>query len=96
MKLDKEQTEKLNKHLQEKWKPPVACGVCGANDWNISGEIYEFREFHQGNMVIGGSAIIPVIPVTCNNCGNTVFINPLVAGLDISKKENMKPEGGKK
>ena len=33
--------------------------------------------------VIGGSnnAITPIIPISCANCGNTVFINPLVVGL---------------
>ena len=32
-------------------------------------------------MVIGGSALVPVVPITCGNCGNTVLINAIVAGL---------------
>lgn len=35
-------------------------------------------------MVIGGkSGIVPLICVTCVNCGNTILINALIAGLDI-------------
>ena len=35
------------------------------------------------NLVLGGakSSIVPVIPVTCSKCGNTVFINAIVANL---------------
>ena len=83
MKLSKEQHKKLSDHLAKKWKAPVACSVCGENNWNVTDQIYELREFHGGSMVIGGSALIPLSPVTCNNCGNTVLINPLIAGIDL-------------
>lgn len=47
-----------------------------------NGQIFELREFNDGNFVLGpNSAITPVIPVTCSNCGNTVFVNALIAGL---------------
>ena len=88
MKLTKLQLEKLKQHLADKWKTPVACAVCGENNWNVSDGLYELREFHGGSMVIGGSAIIPVSPVTCNTCGNTVLINPLIAGIELKGGKN--------
>ena len=51
-------------------------------------EIYEIREFQGGNFIIGGTPIVPVLPVTCGNCGNTVLVNAIVAG--VTKRE----EGG--
>ena len=37
-------------------------------------------EFNQGNLVLGGQ-LVPVVPVVCNNCGNTVLVNAILAGL---------------
>lgn len=85
MKLSEDQHSQLTVHIAEKWAPPATCTVCGHNSWNVSDVLYELREFHGGSMVIGGSAIIPVSPVTCNNCGNTVLINPLVAGIELKE-----------
>jgi hypothetical protein len=84
MKLTDEQYAKLLEHIKQKWKTPVSCSVCGHNDWNVSSQVYEFREFHGGSMVIGGSSsVMPVTPVICNVCGNTVVINPLIAGIKL-------------
>jgi hypothetical protein len=48
--------------------------------------IYELREFHGGNMVIGGnSSIVPLVPVTCKVCGNTVLFNPLIVGISLNE-----------
>lgn len=85
MKLDDKQREKLLKHLQEKWKPPATCPVCKSNTWDVSKEIYELREFQGGGLVLGGSPIVPLVPVTCTTCGNTVLLNALVAGVAIKE-----------
>ncbi len=86
MKLSEAQHKQLLEHLQEKWKAPAACHVCKSNDWEVPVEIYEMREFHGGSMVLGGnSSIIPTCPITCKVCGNTVFINPLVAGIKLKE-----------
>jgi len=36
-------------------------------------------EFNAGSVIIGGP-VIPVVAVTCLNCGNTVLVNALIAG----------------
>ncbi len=66
-------------HLQAKWKGS-ACPLCKTGNWSVSDKVYELREFHGGNMVIGSGAIVPIVPVTCDNCGNTVLVNSILAG----------------
>lgn len=75
-------TDKVIKYLQKKWRGS-GCPMCGGNQWNVPEKIFELREFNDGNLMIGGpnGAVLPVIPITCRNCGNTVFINALFAGL---------------
>ena len=51
-----------------------------SGSWNVSDKVFELREYHDGNMVIGGSPIVPVVPVTCDNCGNTVLVNSIISG----------------
>lgn len=70
-------TEKLLNEIGEKWggRP---CPYCGEVKWIASDKIFELREYKDGNIVVGGTLIQPVVPITCNNCGNTVLINPIV------------------
>ena len=70
--------QKLIAHLQVKWgnRP---CPMCGQTNWNVSDKAFELREFQGGDVVLGAGPIIPVIPVTCNNCGNTAFVNAIVS-----------------
>ncbi|MGF7028451.1 hypothetical protein [Sphingobacterium sp. HSC-15S19] len=83
--------EGVIQHLNEKWgnRP---CPMCGSNSWNVSDNVYELREFHGGDLVLGNGPILPVIPVTCNNCGNSILVNALMSRAierpveDTSKK----------
>lgn len=70
-------TKKLLDEIRNKWggRP---CPYCGEAEWLASDKIFELREYNDGNLVIGGVPIQPVVPITCNNCGNTVLINPIV------------------
>jgi hypothetical protein len=90
------QRERAATWLREKWQTPANCIVCGQNNWQI-GEVFELRAFHGGNLVLGGgNPVLPVFPVSCNVCGNTVFINALRAGVvDAGPREDSagaKPE----
>jgi hypothetical protein len=89
MKLSEQQQKKLREYISNKWKPPASCPVCRSNNWDISKEVYELREFHGGNLVVGGiSAVAPFVPVTCGTCGNTVLINAILAGIDLKSASN--------
>jgi hypothetical protein len=66
-------------HLKAKWAGRP-CAQCGTAVWQVQDAIFELRGFSGGSLVVGG-AIIPLIPVTCANCGNTVLVNAILAGV---------------
>lgn len=80
MQLNSEQKDKLFTWINTHWGYSAACPMCRHSQWGVSDSIFEFREFFQGNMVVGGR-ITPVVPVTCAHCGNTIFLNAIQLGI---------------
>lgn len=77
---------KVKKFLSEKWKNKK-CNFCGSGEWMIQNKSFELREFHDGNLVLGGnSAVYPIMLVACKNCGYTVMVSSLIADLLEDKK----------
>ena len=76
-------------HLQGKWLGK-GCPMCGISAWNIPDTVFELREFHAGNVVLGGP-VVPVIPVACSNCGYTVLVNGIIAGQVDRESGGAKP-----
>lgn len=70
---------KAIEHLRTKWHGRP-CPMCGAGNWNVQDSTYQLLEFNQGGLVIGGP-VIPVIPIVCSNCGNTLLVNAITAGI---------------
>ena len=67
--------------------------MCGQNSWTVSDTVFELREFHGGNVVLGSGPIYPIIPVSCNNCGNSVMINVIQSwAIEKPKVEPKKTE----
>lgn len=85
--MERLDTQKIIKHLNAKWGKRK-CPMCGAETWRISDNTYELREFKKGALVAGGT-IVPLILITCSNCGNSVLVNAIVANI-------VKPEEGDK
>lgn len=77
--MSKIDSEKVIKHLQEKWKG-ARCSMCGEGSWAVQDSAFQMTEFSHGGLAIGGP-VIPVVPVMCSNCGNTVLINAILAGV---------------
>ncbi len=71
-------TEKFIAFIGEKWggRP---CPMCSKGPWSVQGSVFQLSEFHQGSIVVGGP-LIPVVPVTCGNCGYTVIVNAILSG----------------
>jgi len=65
--------------LNQKWRGGKFCPVCGTNGWNVEPQLAELRFLSVGGFAIGGP-VIPLVVVTCNNCGNTILINAIKAG----------------
>lgn len=63
--------------LNSRWTNKL-CPMCGHNEWNVDNNILELREYSDGALVVGNTPIFPVVAVTCQYCGNTIFVNPIV------------------
>ncbi len=85
MALTKEQQDKAIQHLNSKWINKT-CPVCQGNTWDVHPELYEMRQFNGGDMVLGGP-LIPLLVVECTNCGNTISINAIRAGVVSPEKK---------
>jgi hypothetical protein len=72
-------TQKLIEYLKLKWGPR-SCPMCSGGPWNVQDSTYLLMEYNEGGLVVGGP-IIPVVPVICANCGNTVLVNAVVSGV---------------
>jgi hypothetical protein len=71
--------KKMVEHLRTKWGGR-SCPMCSAGNWNVQDSTYQLIEFNQAGFVIGGP-VIPVIPIVCSNCGNTILVNAITAGI---------------
>lgn len=94
MKLHKEQQNKLLSKLNQVWNNKV-CEVCAQKNWMIHDTLFELREFHGGQTVLGSGAIQPFITISCTSCGNTKMMNAIQLGLvDPKNPDGEKKEGG--
>ena len=75
-------------------KLPDKCILCGVGKPELlTGTVYGFSDVHTllnesnpssygiGSYDESGYDVIPVLPIICRNCGNTLLINPLQQGL---------------
>jgi hypothetical protein len=87
MEEEKPDRTSLLKLLAEKWQNRP-CQMCNSGPLSVSNKTFEIREYHGGDMVVGGP-IVPIVPVVCLNCGNTILVNAIVAGIVKSKPEKI-------
>lgn len=59
--------------LTEVWGAQRPCPYCGHTDWSV-GTPYEIQ-------LASGQTLAPHFTVMCETCGNTVFINAILAGI---------------
>lgn len=74
MKINK---EKLIDVINQKWSTKT-CPMCGRNNWSIDDDMMAMVSIGKDLSVQLGGKIIPVTAVICRECGNTVFVNPIV------------------
>lgn len=74
--------------LNKKWDTK-RCPMCGQNNWTVDDEIQTPIKVGEKKDVQIGGKFFPIVAVTCLNCGNVVFVNPLVIGAveDTEKDE---------
>lgn len=92
MALTPNQQNKLLNHMGDIWKNRT-CQLCGHNKWTISDTVFELREFKWGAIEFGnGSRVLPIVSVTCENCGNIHLFNALSIGVIDYKNEGEQNE----
>jgi hypothetical protein len=85
MKLHPEEKAKLVQFIQIKWKLDD-CPVCRKTEtYDVSEQVYQIVEYPEMGR-LSGEVVAPIVPVTCRNCGNTILVNALVAGVDLKRK----------
>lgn len=77
--MNKLNLEKLLNELNQKWANKN-CSLCGHNNWNVDNAMVSPMTLGENGDIQLGSRIMPLIAVTCTNCGNVIFVNPLVVG----------------
>jgi hypothetical protein len=60
--------------LKEKWGDDHPCPHCRTNVWNVGAKLVELNPW-------GSTSVLPMLQVTCANCGNVVLIDAVLAGL---------------
>ena len=76
--------QKLIAYLEAKWTKHRKCPMCLVTQWNVHDHAYQLDEWNQGMLVPGmggGGRTMPVVPVICGNCGYTVLVNAIQAGV---------------
>ena len=79
MDVTEEQQRKAIQFLRKAWRD-LDCSRCGKREWTIHPHVFEFRTFNEGSIVVGGP-VVPVLVVECDNCGYTVTVNAMKAGV---------------
>lgn len=79
--MNKINTNKLISLLEEKWGETL-CPMCGENNFEVTKKVFKLRDYHQSFLCFENeSSVMPVLPVICTNCGNTILINAITIGL---------------
>lgn len=83
-------TDKLNAVLDARGVKMHSCGVCGEeNSFFIADGYAVIAASPVGNVTTTSGLSMPLLPLCCTKCGNTVFLNALTLGLgnDLFGKE---------
>lgn len=75
--MEAKKEELLNK-LSEKWNN-AQCPYCGSKHWTVDPNIMTLSPTYSRPHK-EGIELLPVVAVTCQECGNTVLVNAVVLG----------------
>jgi len=87
-KIDK---SKFEEHINSKWNNRI-CPMCQGSEWSYDEDIQSSIYVNEKKRFNFAEKFSPLISVTCVNCGNTLFVNGLVAKSIIDTPEENKGE----
>lgn len=77
MKIDE---KKLLEELNKLWINKQ-CPICNNTSWGIDSRVVTPLNVGKNNSILIGGPIAPLVPVTCDKCGYTIFVNALKLGV---------------
>ena len=77
--------ETIQEHIDNSKLPDVVCQICGHTEWNIMTGVYSVGALEQKGAVSPLNQI-PVIPVICSTCGNTLLMSAKTLGIRFNDK----------
>jgi hypothetical protein len=76
---------KLQAFLKEKWGDNRKCPYCDGTEWNVTSTCGSLDELLPNNQ---RGKFMPLVPIICVKCGNTVLIHPAASdSMDNSDEE---------
>ena len=75
--MEDEQRQRVAQWFSDKWSHGP-CPVCDANAWAPNSKLGQITNFASDEFEVN---VVPVLLVYCTNCGYTLPINALVAGI---------------
>lgn len=83
--------------ITEKFKSLNAhCAFCGQTNFTVVDKLFELREFHDGNLVLGAdSSTIPAVVLVCNNCSEIRLFSALNLGVIDNTEKKVVRDGEK-
>jgi hypothetical protein len=78
--IDAEIKDKLLAHFGKTWRNR-ACHLCGGARWDLQGHLTFVLSDKPGEqqLIMGGPGL-PCVAAICQQCGNTMFFNLVIAG----------------
>jgi hypothetical protein len=81
MKLTPEQVDRLINALDQRWPDPKICPICKNTTWDTLDIVFELKGYTQDPESNEQPTVMPLVPLTCKNCGNTILFNVIAAGI---------------
>ena len=81
MKLNKAQISAFLNILDEKWPDPKTCPVCQNTNWDTIDIVFELKGYESKSRPAVSPTIMPLVPVSCKTCGNTILFNLISMGV---------------
>lgn len=85
MNIGEENRENVMARIRQLWSEDKGCKICGEEKWNLSDAFFSLSQF--GTNEDGSSQNVPLVILTCANCGNTIFFNAIMLGFRFERKE---------
>lgn len=92
MGFTKEEADQIKAAIIEKAPTLGVCPICGNKNWRVTNEFIALTVQEDLQSIKLAGVSLPLIPITCSNCGNTHFLNLITLGL----RDLVEKKGGEK